>query len=221
MKKNGKTVAVIQARMGASRLPGKVLEMIEGHPMLWYVVNRTSKASCVDQVIVATTDLPADDPVANWCADNSVSCYRGSESDVLDRYYQTSKECEANQIIRITADCPLIDPVVIDQVVSEFCNEGADYASNSSPYSWPDGLDVEVFTFAALEQAWREATRGADREHVTPYLRRDSSFRSIAVEGDVEPDVKDWRLTVDHPDDLAYIRAILRFFPGAVGCAVS
>ncbi|MDF1813674.1 MAG: aminotransferase class III-fold pyridoxal phosphate-dependent enzyme [Verrucomicrobiales bacterium] len=208
------TVAIIQARMGASRLPGKVLEVIEEQPMLWYVVERTSLASSIDRVIVATTREPADDSVANWCEDNRVSCYRGSEADVLDRYYQAAKESGATRVIRITADCPLTDPAVIDQVVSEFCKVGADYASNSSPYSWPDGLDVEVFSFAVLERAWQEASRKTDREHVTPFMRSDSSVRSISVEGAVEPDVKDWRLTVDHPDDLAYIRAIFRQFPG-------
>jgi spore coat polysaccharide biosynthesis protein SpsF len=151
-------VALIQARMGSSRFPGKVLQDLAGRPMLWHVVNRVRKAEKVDKVVVATTDRDVDDPVARFCAQEDVACFRGDEQDVLDRFYQAAKANHADVVVRITADCPLIDGAVIDKVLERFQRGDCDYACNIIRYTYPDGLDAEVCSFAALERAWHEAT---------------------------------------------------------------
>ena len=137
--------------MGSCRLPGKSLAEIEEHPMLWHVIERVKRACLVDRVVVATSTAPADDAIEAMCNENGVPCYRGSEDDVLDRYYMAARAEKAAQVVRITADCPLIDPEVIDRVVRRFQRGDVDYASNSMVRSYPDGLDTEVFSFSALE----------------------------------------------------------------------
>jgi glutamate-1-semialdehyde aminotransferase/spore coat polysaccharide biosynthesis protein SpsF (cytidylyltransferase family) len=204
-------VALIQARMGSSRFPGKVLEDLSGRPMLWHVVNRVRRASKVDKVVVATTDRTADDPVARFCQQEGIGCFRGSEQDVLDRFYQAAKANEADVVIRITADCPLIDPSVIDEVVARFERGDCDYVSNALRYTYPDGLDTEVFSFAALQRAWREASKPSEREHVTPYLRT-GRFRTANVESETPVSPARYRWTVDHPADLEYVRRIYAAF---------
>src|SRR5208282_1417599 len=179
----GPAIAIIQARMGSSRLPGKSLAEIEGRPMLWHVIQRVKRASLVDRVVVATSTAPADDVIEKMCQENGVPCYRGSENNVLDRYYHAARAEKAAQVVRITADCPLIDPELIDQVVSRFQTGDLDYASNTMVRTYPDGLDTEVFSFSALERAWHEAVKDSEREHVTPYLRSDK-FRTANVEND-------------------------------------
>ncbi len=169
-----KTAVIIQARMGSSRLPGKVLLDIAGQPMLARVVERARWAKTVDQVIVATTTEPADDPVADFCHAHAYPCYRGSLQDVLDRYYQAARLFQVSVIVRLTADCPLIDPALIDQTVQAFRAGDYDFACNRLPppygRTYPIGLDVEVCTFEALQRAWREADQLHQREHVMPYL---------------------------------------------------
>ena len=153
-------LAVIQARMGSSRLPGKVLLDLAGRPVLWHGVARVSQAGLVDKVMVATTDAQGDEPIRRFCAEKGIACFGGSETDVLDRYWQAVQSAGAGPgdgIVRITADCPLIDPEVIDRVVNVFIQSGADYVSNVQPPTFPDGLDVEVFKFSALQTAWKEA----------------------------------------------------------------
>jgi glutamate-1-semialdehyde 2,1-aminomutase/spore coat polysaccharide biosynthesis protein SpsF len=205
-----KTVAIIQARMSSSRLPGKVLAEVGGRPMLARVVERVSRAGEVDLVVVATSTSPADDAVAQFCRDHGVECFRGDEQDVLDRFYQTAKAHHARTIVRITADCPLIDPRIIDRVVRTLQQENADYASNTDPPTFPDGLDVEAFTFAALEKAWREARKAVEREHVTPYLRQSEQFRRCNVAHST--DLSRHRWTVDEPADLEFVRRVYRRF---------
>ena len=146
--------AIIQARMGSTRLPGKVLKEISGHSMLWHVVTRVRQANTLDQVVVATSDKVSDDAIASFCEQEGFLCFRGSESDVLDRYYQAARWAGATVVVRITADCPLIDPVVIDQVVSAYLENDCDYANNVMQRTYPDGLDAEAFSFEALAQAW-------------------------------------------------------------------
>jgi len=146
-------VALIQARMGSSRFPGKVLEDLSGRPMLWHVVHRVRGAGRVERVVVATTDRAVDDPIARFCAQENIACFRGDEQDVLDRFYQAARADHADVVVRITADCPLIDPEVIDKVVERFQRGDCDYVSNAIRYTYPDGLDTEVFSFAALERA--------------------------------------------------------------------
>src|SRR5512141_2099228 len=179
-----KIAAIIQARMASSRLPGKVLLDIAGQPMLARVQARTLRASTVEEVLVATTADPSDDPVARYCEAHGIGYTRGSEFDVLDRYYQAARQLRAGIVVRITADCPVIDPQLIDEAVSTLLGGGGanevgaapefDFVANRLPppfhRTFPIGLDVEVCTFAALERAWQEATEPFQREHVMPFI---------------------------------------------------
>ncbi len=211
--REGPVVAIIQARMGSSRLPGKSLAEIEGRPMLWHVIQRVKRASLIDRVVVATSTAPADDAIQEMCRENDVPCYRGSENDVLDRFYGAARGEKASQVVRITADCPLIDPEVIDRVVRRFQRGDLDYASNAMVRSYPDGLDTEIFSFSALERAWHEASKASEREHVTPYLRSEK-FRTANVENDSTYLYQHYRWTVDEAQDLEFIRAVYKAFRG-------
>jgi glutamate-1-semialdehyde aminotransferase/spore coat polysaccharide biosynthesis protein SpsF (cytidylyltransferase family)/predicted dehydrogenase len=205
----GPVVAIVQARMGSSRLPGKSLADIEGRPMLWHVIQRVKRARLIDRVVVATSTSSADDAIEKMCHENGVTCYRGSEHDVLDRFYAAARGEKAAQVVRITADCPLIDPEVIDRVVRRFERGDLDYASNAMVRSYPDGLDTEVFSFSALERAWHEAGKTSEREHVTPYLRSDK-FRTGNVENNSAALYQHYRWTVDEAQDLEFIRAVYK-----------
>jgi glutamate-1-semialdehyde aminotransferase/spore coat polysaccharide biosynthesis protein SpsF (cytidylyltransferase family)/predicted dehydrogenase len=207
----GPVVAIIQARMGSSRLPGKSLAEIENRPMLWHVIQRVKRATLVDRVVVATSTAAADDAIEAMCQENGVHCYRGSENDVLDRFYVAARGEKASQIVRITADCPLIDPDVIDRVVRRFQRGDLDYASNAMVRSYPDGLDTEIFSFSALEMAWHEASKTSEREHVTPYMRS-NKFRTANVENDSRSFYQHYRWTVDETADLEFIRAVYKAF---------
>jgi spore coat polysaccharide biosynthesis protein SpsF (cytidylyltransferase family) len=207
----GPVVAIIQARMGSSRLPGKSLAEIEKRPMLWHVIQRVKRARMVDRVVVATSTAPADDAIENMCQENGVPCYRGSENDVLDRFYHAALAEKPAKVVRITADCPLIDPEVIDRVVRRFERGDLDYASNAMVRSYPDGLDTEVFSFSVLERAWHEANKASEREHVTPYLRSEK-FRTANVENDSTSLHQHYRWTVDEVEDLEFIRAVYKAF---------
>jgi spore coat polysaccharide biosynthesis protein SpsF (cytidylyltransferase family) len=151
-------------------------------PMLWHVYERANHASLVDEVVIATSTEPADDAVASFCKKRGLSCVRGSEADVLDRYYQTAKETNADTVVRITADCPFLSPAVVDRVVGSYEASDDEYVTNILEYTHPDGLDVEVFGFETLETVWQEATEPADREHVTTYIRQSDEFASQNVE---------------------------------------
>jgi glutamate-1-semialdehyde-2,1-aminomutase len=203
-----KTVAIVQARMGSSRLPGKVLADIEGRPMLWRVAGRAGRARLVDEVVVATSDTPADDPVADFCRREGFACFRGSEGDVLDRFYRAAEAFGADVVVRLTADCPLIDPEVIDKVVGVYEAGGYDYVANTLRSTYPDGLDVEVFSFEALARAWREAALETQREHVTPYIRASGNFRVGGVKNEADLSRRRHRWTVDGPADLRFVREI-------------
>jgi glutamate-1-semialdehyde aminotransferase/spore coat polysaccharide biosynthesis protein SpsF (cytidylyltransferase family)/predicted dehydrogenase len=207
----GPVVAIIQARMGSSRLPGKSLAEIENQPMLWHVIQRVKRATLVDRVVVATSTAAADDAIEAMCQQNGVRCYRGSENDVLDRFYVAARGEKASQVVRITADCPLIDPDVIDRVVRRFQRGDLDYASNAMVRSYPDGLDTEIFSFSALEMAWHEASKASEREHVTPYMRS-NKFRTANVENDSRSFYQHYRWTVDETADLEFIRAVYKAF---------
>ncbi len=205
-------VAIVQARMGSSRFPGKTLADLRGRPMLARVVERVQRADAVDRVVVATSTTPLDDPIAQFCRKEQISCFRGSEDDVLDRFYRAAKEQDADVLVRITADCPLIDAGVIERVIERFQRGDCDYVTNALRYTYPDGLDTEVFSMAALERAWREARKPSEREHVTPYLRS-GKFRAVNVESDV-PLEKSQRWTVDHPADLEFVKKVYAAFDG-------
>jgi spore coat polysaccharide biosynthesis protein SpsF len=208
-----KTAAIIQARMGSTRLPGKVLMDICGKTVLERVVRRVRHAQTVEEVVVATTTSAQDDAIADACARLDVSCFRGPEYDVLDRYLRAAEEFEADVIVRITSDCPLIDPQLIDQVVARLFELRADFACNVLPRTYPRGLDVEVFTREALRKAWELSTQPHQREHVTPlfYERRDL-FNFAAVLG--EPDYSRHRWTLDTREDFRLITAIYEYFEG-------
>lgn len=209
-----KVVAIIQARMGSTRLPGKVLMDLAGEPMLARVVNRCRRAALLADVVVATTTQPADEAIARLCEERGWPCVRGSEDDVLDRYHQAAEARRADVIVRITSDCPLIEPAVVDRTVKEFLDRqpGVDYACNVLPQrTFPRGLDVEVASRAALDRAWREDLNPAWREHVTLYIRRHPElFRLHGVMNDV--DYSDLRWTVDEETDLALARRIYGHF---------
>jgi spore coat polysaccharide biosynthesis protein SpsF len=206
------TVAIIQARMGSTRLPGKVLTDLAGEPALVHVVERTRRATTLDAVVVATTAQPADESIVQLCTERGYPCVRGSEDDVLDRYYRAAQQYHADVVVRITADCPLIEPAIIDHVVQTFRRHRCDYVSNSlPPRTYPRGLDVEVFRFAALARAWHEDTNPTWREHVTPYIRRNPerfSLHAVAHDGDYSA----MRWTVDTEEDLALVRHIYEHF---------
>jgi len=211
----GKRVAIIQARMNSSRLPGKVLIDLGGQPMLQRVITRTRRAKLVDEVMVATTDDASDDPVEEFCRQQGVAVFRGSQFDVLDRFYQAARQCEADVIVRLTADCPLLDPQVVDHTLEEFFKSGADFAANRLPPPWkrtyPIGLDTEVCYFKGLERAWKEADQPHQREHVMPYFYdREGHFKVLLVNHD--PDYGAERWTVDTPQDLELVRLIFAHY---------
>jgi len=204
-----KISAIIQARMGSTRLPGKTLLPIEGKPMLWHVVERVRRSAHIGQIVIATTRQSQDDEVAEFARVHGLSLYRGDEHDVLDRLYQTAVTYGSNPIVRVTPDCPLHDPVVIDAVVSEYLRGGCDYASNTLNYTYPEGLDVEVFSLKALERAWKEARKPSEREHVTSYIRNHPDlFRIKDVRGPYQYGTFHW--SVDEPADLEFVRAVYR-----------
>jgi spore coat polysaccharide biosynthesis protein SpsF len=213
MTERPQVLAIIQARMGSTRLPGKVLAEIEGRPMLWHVLQRTQAADSLDEVVVATTTEPADDLIVSLCRESGTVCFRGSEKDVLDRYYQAARLHRAPVIVRITSDCPLIDPEIVDKTVRQFMVEQPDYASNCLVRTYPRGLDTEVFTFRALEVAWNEAGQSYERAHVTPYLYQNPErFKVLSVMGN--KDYSFYRWTVDTPEDFEFVRAVYARFAG-------
>ncbi len=232
-----RVVAIIQGRMSSSRLPGKILADIAGQPMLQRVFIRTSRAATVTETIFATTTEPTDDPVAEYCDFSGIPFTRGSLFDVLDRYYQAAKQAKADVVVRITADCPVIDPVLIDDVVKTVISNQSsvisgqfDFAANRLPPPWcrtyPIGLDTEVCTFAALERAWKEAKEPQQREHVMPYFYEGVKLitENRTLQTGVSPrgfniallhhttDFGDYRWTVDTPEDLEFMRQIYARF---------
>jgi spore coat polysaccharide biosynthesis protein SpsF len=210
-------VGIIQARMASSRLPGKVLEDIHGLPMLARVVERARRAATLDQVVVATTTDPDDQALVELCHTRDYNCFRGHPTDVLDRYYRASRSFGAETVVRMTGDCPLIDPEVIDKTVHAFLTAAppVDFATNRyiDDRTYPIGLDTEVCTAAALEQAWKAADQPHQREHVMPYLYEvEGRFRTLHVR--TSPSYGSLRWTVDTADDLAFVRQIYASFGG-------
>ncbi len=201
-------VAIIQARMESTRFPGKVMAEIQGRPMIRHVVDRLRRTTSVDLVVVAISDREADDVLADYCATHAIECFRGSAEDVLDRFYQAAMRYGAGTVTRITGDCPLVDPRVVDRVVETFHRTDYQYVANTLRCTYPDGLDVEVFSVDALAQAWRDARLPAEREHVTPYIRTSGRFRVHNVENDMDLSARDLRWTVDRLADLEFVRAV-------------
>lgn len=209
-----KVTTIIQARVGSTRLPRKVLLPILDKPMLWDVVQRTGQARLVDQVVVATTTNDSDQDIVSLCESEQWPYYRGNEEDLLDRYYQAALQYNADIIVRITSDCPLIDPGLIDEVIDCFLVEQprVDYVSNTlPPRTFPRGLDTAVFSFAALERAWLEDTNPAWREHVTPYIYRNpEKFQLKGISNAVDHSGMRW--TVDTEEDMRFVRKVFEYF---------
>ena len=208
-----RVVAIIQARMTSSRLPGKVLADIEGKPVLQRMIERVMRARRLDEIMVATSDLPTDEPVAALCERLQIRCFRGDEQDVLGRFVGAAHAGRADIVVRLTADCPMHDPDVIDAAVALFMQGGYDHVSNAVRRTFPDGLDVEVMSLEVLECADREARHPFLREHVTTYIRRSKpelgagDFRLGHLLNDIDLSALRW--TVDHAEDLNRVR---RFF---------
>lgn len=208
-------IGIIQARMGSTRLPGKTLIDICGKPLLEHILDRIQKSTKIDEFVIATTDNIEDNSIINFSARMGISCFCGSEEDVLDRYYQCARLHKADIIVRITADDPFKDPIVVDRVVCEILGSNYDYVSNTIHPTYPEGLDIEVFTFEALERSWREATTALDREHVTPYLwLHPDKFKIKNIE--YEKNLSHMRWTLDTLEDLAFTREIYKklYVPG-------
>ena len=213
-----KIIAVIQARMGSTRFPGKVLQPILDKPMLWYIVERLQFISGIEKIIVATSDKKTDDPIAQFCESEGIDYFRGSETDVLDRFYQASKNENPEAVIRITGDCPLIDPNLIKRLLLQFIDSsnldhiglatGAGVANDDfNKGRFPDGLDAEVIRFKALEYAWLEAKNPLEREHVTPFIwKHPDRFQLGCLTSD--KDYSSMRWTVDRTEDFELIKDI-------------
>jgi spore coat polysaccharide biosynthesis protein SpsF len=227
-----RVVAIIQGRMSSSRLPGKILADIAGQPMLQRVFIRTSRAASVSQTIFATTTDSSDDPVAEYCEFSGIPFTRGSQFDVLERYFQAAKGAKADVVVRITADCPVIDPELIDNVVNTLLEEEYGFVCNRLPPPWsrtyPIGLDVEACTFKVLEKAWKEAKEPQHREHAMPYIYEGVQLSAMSrqlSEGLAQrgfriallnhtSDFGDYRWTVDTPEDLEFMRQVYSHFDG-------
>ena len=202
-----KVVAIIQARMGSTRLPGKVLKDLEGETVLSRCVKRVRRSQTINEVLVATTDRAADDAIVAECRKISAPVSRGDQDDVLDRYFRAAQLTKADVVVRITSDCPLIEPEVIDKTIAAFVEAKPDYASNSLARTYPRGLDTEVMTSATLGRAWQQAQKPYEREHVTAYIyEHPADFNLLSVTNDVN--LSEHRWTVDTPEDLEFARAV-------------
>lgn len=203
-------VAIIQARMGSTRLPGKVLKQVKGRPLLDYQLERLSQSKLIDQVVIATTELSADTQIVEYCAQKNIKYFQGSEEDVLKRYYDCAVEYRADAIVRITSDCPLIDPMEVDKVIQYYLeNQGTfDLVSNTVKRTYPRGMDTAIFSFHALKEAHDRAVLESDREHVTKFIYdHQEQFTIGSVE--YETNLSHIRLTVDTPEDFQVIKLII------------
>ncbi len=204
-------VAIIQARMKSTRLPGKVLKNIAEKPMLAHVIERLKNTKLINEMVIATSVKEEDRIISRLANDFGVKSFAGSEEDVLDRYYQAAKRYEANVVVRITSDCPLIDPGVVDKVIAFYLRDRdtVDYVSNSLKRSYPRGLDTEVFSFEVLKRTWQEAKEPYQREHVTPYIYEHPEIFCLAnVEN--SQDLSYMRWAVDEEKDLEFVREIYK-----------
>ncbi len=204
-----KANAIIQARCGSTRFPGKVFATIDGKPLLWHVVNRLTYAKKIDKIVVATTDAANDDQIEAWCKENDVDCFRGSTNDVLHRYYSASLTFPSDVIVRITADDPFKEPAVIDRVITKLEEEQLDYVTNNYPPSFPEGLDCEAFTFETLEKMEKTSQDAFEREHVTQFIFRHPDEFKI---GNVSfgRDLSAYRWTIDTVADYEMVTAIYK-----------
>lgn len=203
------TAIIVQARMTSTRLPGKVLKTVMNKPLLAYQIERLKRVQHADGIVLAITTNSADDVLGHFASEQGVTCFRGSELDVLGRYYNAALSVGAQTVVRITSDCPLIEPAIVDQIIQTFrCSADVDYVSNTLTRTYPRGLDVECFSFAALKRACLEATENYQREHVTPYIYQNKKhFRVLEVLSEV--DYSSCRWTVDTDEDYQLIKLII------------
>jgi len=213
MNEKDRTITtIIQTRMGSSRLPEKVVMLLEGKPLFIRQAERVSAARLRGRVIIATTTDAGDDPIEAICGQEGLDCFRGDAHDLLDRHYQAALLYPADAVIKIPSDCPLIDPAVIDRVIAFYLThfDEYDFVSNLHTATWPDGNDVEIMAFPALERAWKEASRPLEREHTTPFIwERPEQFRigNVLMEGGRDYSMSH-RFTIDYAEDYAFIRAV-------------
>lgn len=205
-----KVVAIVQARMGSTRLPNKVMKPIGGVPMVELLLARLARSTLIDQIVLATSTDEGNTPLVDHVRKLGYDCVRGSESDVLERYLLAARQARADVVVRITGDCPLIDPGLVDRAIKQFKSAGVDYLSNAAPATYPDGLDTEVFSLQALERAGRESQEAFDHEHVTPYLRRPGLFRTDVMVN--TEDLSGLRWTVDEPADFDVVSQVFAHF---------
>jgi glutamate-1-semialdehyde 2,1-aminomutase len=196
--------------MSSIRFPNKVMQAICGTPMIGLLFKRLSNARLIDQIVLATSKDPCNDSLVKYIQELDYAVFRGSEGDVLDRYYHAAKEAEADSVVRITGDCPLIDPVLVDEVIAKFLDAKVDYVSNVAPPTFPDGLDIEVFSFQSLEVAWNKAKMPKEREHVTPFILESEKFSKLNIANDV--DCSEMRWTVDEPKDFEVVQKVYEYF---------
>lgn len=199
--------AIIQARCGSTRFPNKVFALIDGKPLIWHVVNRLKYATKIDDIIVATTVSEKDDKIEEWCKENNVHCFRGSEENVLNRYYSASEAFPSDYVVRITADDPFKEPKVIDAVITKLIEEGYDHVTNNLPPSFPEGLDCEAFKKSALDRSEKEAETAFEREHVTQYIYHHPEIFKIGNVSNGE-NLSYLRWTVDKDVDFEMVKAV-------------
>ncbi|EQA69607.1 aminotransferase class III-fold pyridoxal phosphate-dependent enzyme [Leptospira noguchii] len=205
-----KILAIVQARTGSTRFPNKVLQKINGNSLIELLFFRLSESKLINEIILATSISQANDILTETIIKQGYSVFRGSESDVLDRYYQAAKEKKADVVVRITGDCPLVDAVLVDDVIEKFFRDQVDYCSNASPPTFPDGLDIEVFSFQSLEKNWLQKKETFYREHVTPWIRESDEFKKSSLE--YHENRSDLRWTVDEPSDFEVIKKVFDHF---------
>jgi glutamate-1-semialdehyde 2,1-aminomutase len=205
-----KVLALVQARMGSARLPNKVMREVGGIPLIELLLTRLSQSKTINQIVVATSIDAKNLPLVNHVSSLGYQSFQGSEQDVLERFYFAAQQFVGDIIIRITGDCPLIDPQLVDEAIQKFQESGVDYLCNANPPTFPDGLDIEVFSFSSLERAYYEANAPSDREHVTPYIRESGHFSTVNVAS--EADFSNLRWTVDEDQDLEVVRFVVEHF---------
>jgi glutamate-1-semialdehyde 2,1-aminomutase len=204
-------IAIVQARMGSTRLPNKVMKPVGSEtPMIGVLLSRLSQSKEIDQIVLATSTDMCNQPLSEYVTKLGYNVFQGSENDVLDRYYQAALQYNPDVIVRITGDCPLVDSEVVDTVIKTYKESNVDYVSNTNPPTYPDGLDVEVFSFKALKIAWKEAKNLSEREHVTPFIYESEKFKIENIINKI--DFSNERWTVDYPEDYEVIKSIFEYF---------
>ena len=213
MYNNRKITAIVQVRTGSSRVPNKVLKVIEGKPIITHVIDRIRLSKYIDDIIIATTDLRRDNIIEEYCRNNNIKYFRGSEQDVLSRFYYTAKSYNVDIIARLTSENPLLDPDIIDIVIKKHIDDNNDYTANNIKRTYPRGLDTEIFNFNILEKVFNNATKDYEKEHVTPYIYdHPNKFKLSNIEAVGKFNRPDIRITLDTYDDLKLLEVLLHHF---------